>query len=319
MCVQKCVCLGARVHLSFPLWRLGNIIILWPKGTDLPSAWIIEPPFSGINPQLPGWRSRCTTRDYDSNRRAGPATARSCSEVFLPSWFTDCKAFCVYAECVCVCVCDSVDVGMAHDGSYCCCSPSFSLFTWLEVLKKALITLKSFRTLFTLHTWLRLPPPPQLTRYIWQHRLLTTTEERGWVHLKQSKNPNKFTVEYLHWFPVATFRDGKIPCWHRWLSLSQRYEPLLVSVWVQAHGSDKSIFDSQVSEKPYNSKLPLLMLCKCNWCEHSYLKTVCIVDFQARKNIRYAESSGLFVQLRRFAKNGSIWRQRTCCCKLRRW
>lgn len=32
---------------------------------------------------------------YASNRQLGPATALSCSEVFLSSWFTVCKAFCV--------------------------------------------------------------------------------------------------------------------------------------------------------------------------------------------------------------------------------
>lgn len=236
MCVQKCVCLGARVHLSSPLWRLGNIIMLWPKGTDLPSAWIIELPFSGINPQLPGWRSRCTTRKYDSNRRPGPATARSCSEVFLPSWFTDCKAFCVYAG-VCVCVC--LWFRWRWNGTWWIVLLLFTFILSLYLtgsLEKALITLKSFRTLFTLHTWLRLPPPPQLTRYIWQHLLLTTTEEGGWVHLKQSKNPNKFTVEYLHWFSVANFRDGKtVAQWIRNIRAD-------VFDWVYPRGTNHCLF-----------------------------------------------------------------------------
>lgn len=120
MCVQKCVCLSACVQLSFALWRLGNIIMLWPKGTDLPSTWLIELRFLGINLQLRGWRSLCTT--------SMPQTG---------SWVL--RLHCPALKCSClhgsqsvrhsVCVCDS-DVRMAHDGSYCCCSPLFSLLYW---------------------------------------------------------------------------------------------------------------------------------------------------------------------------------------------
>lgn len=170
---------------------------------------------------------------------ASPATALSCSKVFSSSWFTDCKAFCV---CMWLWWWRTMDrTAAAHLCSLC--------FT--GSLEKALITRKGFQILPTFHNWLHLLPPPQLTRYIWQHQLLTTNEQKGWFHLKIYKT-NKFTKKYLHRLSRNNLNTRKncSPvavqhlCWHLPLSLSQKYEPLLVYICVQAHGSDKLIFES---------------------------------------------------------------------------
>lgn len=69
-------------------------------------------------------------------------------------------------------------------------------------LEKALITIikkKRFGILCTFHNLLHLLPPPQLTRYIWQHRLLTTTEQKGCFHLNlqiQTNSPKNIYTGY---------------------------------------------------------------------------------------------------------------------------
>lgn len=112
-----------------------------------------------------------------------------------------------------VCVCDSDDVRMAHDGSYCCCClPLFSLLYWkswksTDYNKKSQ-NKKHFGILCTFHNLLHLLPPPQLTRYIWQHWLLTTNEQKGRFRLNLQIQTNSPKNIYTG-VPVTTVTHGK--------------------------------------------------------------------------------------------------------------